>query len=254
MIRPGGLGGVLLALGLSGMAQASAWPQPKGQGQVIVKYEAMRAEKTLGPDGRREPMYAPRVDRGLSMLIEYGLTDRLTLQAKGEWQSGRAAFLDYEGRGPVEVGARWQVAEGQGGTLSVYAGYALAGQGRNAGYADPGQGEQDWEVRIMAGQSRERWFGDIQLARRWRQGLPDEIRTDLTLGYHLSDDWTAMGQVFAGRADAERRAGDAAWVSAELSAVRHLGPWSGQLGWRQTVAGRMTPVAQGPIVAIWRRF
>lgn len=253
-MRSGGLVGAIVALGMPGLTQASAWPQPKGQGQVIVKYEAMRAEKAFESDGRREPMYAVRVDRSLSSLVEYGLTERLTLQAKAEWQSGRAAFIDYEGRGPVEIGARWQVFEGQGRTLSIYGGYAAAGEGRNAGYADPGQGDEDWELRVMAGQSRGRLFGDAQLARRWRQGLPDEVRADLTLGFHLSNDWTAMGQVFAGQTDTDRGASSAAWVAAELSAVRHLGPWSGQIGWRQTVAGRTTPVAQGPIVAVWRRF
>ena len=59
-----------------------------------------------------------------------------------------------------------------------------------------------------------------------------------------------LGQAFAGQADE----GGARWLSLETSVVRRFGGWSVQAGWRETVAGRETPAASGPVVAIWRRF
>ena len=59
-----------------------------------------------------------------------------------------------------------------------------------------------------------------------------------------------LTQAFGGRTDND----GAQWLSVEISAVRDLGTWSLQAGWRQSVLGRETPAATGPVVAIWRRF
>ncbi|MBA3049587.1 MAG: hypothetical protein FP822_08495, partial [Brevundimonas sp.] len=74
------------------------------------------------------------------MFLEYGLTDRLTVQFKGDWQSGEDAFVEYEGRGPLEIGVTWQAWRDDRTAVSLYAGYADGGEGRNAGYAAPGVG------------------------------------------------------------------------------------------------------------------
>src|SRR5690606_27351558 len=142
--------------------------------------------------------------------------------------------------------------------VSLYAGYASGGEGRNAGYASPGQGEQDWEVRASVGRSFEagwgpiprRTFFEVQAARRMRQGLPDEVRLDATMGTRLGDDWMVLAQAFGGKADDN----GARWLSVETTVVRDFGDWSVQAGWRQTVAGRETPQASGPVIGLWRRF
>ncbi|HEY1073167.1 hypothetical protein [Brevundimonas sp.] len=221
-----------------------------------MKYESMRADQAFGPLGGRFDLPTERVDRSASALIEYGLTDRLTLQMKGEWQEGRDAYVDFDGRGPLEIGARWQAYRDNDKVVAVYAGYAQGGAGRNAGYAPPGAGDSDWEVRLLAGRSwlGSRAFVEGQAARRWRQGLPDEVRVDLTAGAHVNDNWMLMGQAFGGAADKAVDGSGARWLSLEATAVRHIGDWSVQAGWRHTVAGRDTPVAHGPIIGVWRRF
>ena len=83
-----------------------------------------------------------------------------------------------------------------------------------------------------------------------RQGLPDEVRVDLTAGARVGEDWMVLAQAFGGQADE----GGARWLSVETSVVRDFGDWSVQAGWRQTVAGRETPEASGPVIALWRRF
>ena len=248
----------MILLAGAGPAVAGPWTRAKGQGQLIVKYEDMRADRGFDPDGSLVDLPGERRDRVAGVFAEYGVTDRLTVQFKGDWQSGEDAFVDYEGRGPVEVGVTWQVWRDERTAVSLYAGYADGGEGRNAGYAAPGVGDSDWEVRTSVGRSfggSGRWgpsgsFIDLQAARRMRQGLPDETRIDATAGAHLDENWMVLAQAFGGQADD----GGPRWLSVEASVVRDLGDWSIQAGWRQAVAGRETPESGGPVIALWRRF
>jgi len=262
------------ALGLtSSPAMAGAWTQPRGQGQVIVKYEDMSADQGFDADGNPVGLGYERRDTALSGFAEYGLTDRLTLQLKGDWQSGEDNFVDYEGRGPLEIGVTWQAWRDDRTAVSLYAGYADGGEGRNAGYADPGVGGEDYEVRAAFGRSfagpapgkKRRWwkrmlnpgrsFVDVQVARRMRGGLPDETRADLTFGRHIGERWMLLNQAYGGIADDPVPGQDGPrWVQLETSFVRRSGPWSVQLGWRHTMSGRETPRSQGPVIGVWRRF
>lgn len=83
-----------------------------------------------------------------------------------------------------------------------------------------------------------------------RDGLPDETRVDATIGAHFGQNWMVLGQAYGGIADDS----GPRWLSVETTVVRRFGAWSAQAGWRQAVAGRETPVASGPIVAVWLRF
>lgn len=248
----------MILLAGAGPAVAGPWTRAKGQGQLIVKYEDMRADRGFDPEGSLADLPGERRDRVAGVFAEYGVTDRLTVQFKGDWQSGEDAFVDYDGRGPLEIGVTWQVWRDEHAAASLYAGYADGGEGRNAGYAAPGVGDSDWEVRASVGRSfggSGRWgasgsFVDLQAARRMRQGLPDETRIDATAGAHLDDDWMVLAQAFGGQADD----GGPRWLSVEASVVRDFGDWSVQAGWRQAVAGRETPESGGPVIALWRRF
>ena len=261
------LAGLLLATAATSAA-ANAWTQPRGKGQLIVKAEAMRAEDGHDPTGAVQPLPEAREDRSLGVFAEYGLTETLTVQFKGDWQAGQDAFVDYDGRGPLELGVTWQAWRDDRNAVSLYAGYSVSGEGRNAGYAAPGVGEQDWEVRVSAGRSLggpgggltagwgpDRSFVEVQAARRMRDGLPDETRADVTIGSHFGEGWMVLGQAFGGMTDSGTSGGAGArWLSVETSVVRNLGDWSLQAGWRRTLAGRETPLAEGAILALWRRF
>jgi hypothetical protein len=235
-------------------AGAQAWVAPRGTGQAILKLEAMRADQGFDPSGDRAALPAPRRDDAASLFVEYGVANRLAVLFKGDWQSGEDAFVDYEGRGPLEVGARWQVWRDDRGAVSLQASVADGGEGRNAGYAPPGRGTTDWEVRAAAGRNMtlggRSVFVDVQAARRLRDGLPDETRGDLTVGVRHGPDWMVLAQVFGGMADDD----GPRWVNVETSLVRDWGDWSLQLGWRSAVWGRETPASSGPVVGLWRRF
>lgn len=258
MSRAGGLLVGLAIAALATPAAAGAWNQPKGKGQVILKFEHMTADRGYDPDGGLADLPAERRDTSLGAFVEYGLTDRLTLQFKGDWQSGEDAFVEYDGRGPLELGITWQAWRDEKTAFSLYGGYAEGGEGRNAGYAAPGEGGSDWEVRASLGrnfvdgtvESPRRSFVELQAARRMRQGLPDETRVDFTYGVHLGEDWLLLSQAFAGQADDD----GPRWLSVESSVVRNFGDWSVQAGWRHAVAGRETPRSGGVVLAVWRRF
>ena len=245
-------------LAAAGPAAAGPWTRARGEGLAILKFEDIRADQGFDVDGSLADLPAERRDTAIGLFLEYGLTDRLTVQFKGDWQSGEDAFVEYEGRGPLEIGVTWQAWRDDRTAVSLYAGYADGGEGRNAGYAAPGVGDSDWEVRASVGRSfggAGRWgpsgsFVDIQAARRMREGLPDETRIDATAGAHLGDDWMVLAQAFGGQTDD----GGPRWLSVETSIVRDMGDWSLQAGWRHAVAGRETPEGGGPVIALWRRF
>lgn len=256
--------GASIVLVLAGAAAASPvaagpWTREQATAQFILKYEVMRAERGFDPDGNSLPLPRERRDTSLSLYAEYGLTDRLTLVFKSEWQTGSDAFVDYEGRGPLEIGLSWQAYRDTKNAVALQVTYADGGEGRNAGYAAPGEGTGDWEVRLSAGRSvtpdrpllgMQSLFVDIQGARRFRQGLDDETRLDVTLGSRFGRDWMVLSQVYSGQVDN----GGPRWLSTETSVVRDLGDWSVQLGWRTALAGRETPQSEGWVVGVWRRF
>jgi len=250
---------VALAAAWPGLASAGAWPQDRGETQIILKAEGMRASEGFDVDGVRRTLLAERRDEIFSIFVERGLTDRLTLQLRSEYQRGQDAFVDYEGMGPTEIGLRFQVIRAGRTSISIYGGYAQAGEARNAGYAIPGVGDHDAEVRLLAGHSGHyAWLGgresfaEVQLARRIRDGLPDEDRLDVTTGMHLSSDWMLLNQVYSGRTT---EGPPVHWINTESSIVRRMGDWSLQAGWRQAMAGRGEVPAQGGfILAVWRRF
>lgn len=236
-------------------AAAGAWPVPPGETLAILKYERSRADEAFDADGFRVSLPA-RSDQTISLHVEHGLTRRLTVQGKLAWTRGEDPFADYDGRGPVELGLRYAVLRTSRSVVSLYAGGVLGGEGRNAGYAQPGAGGTDIEARLLAGRSLtlagRSAFAEMQLARLDRSGLPDEARLDLTLGVEASDRWLLLTQVYAGQADgAPVRP---LWVKLEWSAVRRVGDWRLQAGWRQSLAGRDSPAEAGPVIAVWRAF
>jgi len=227
-----------------------------GKTQAIFKYESEKSDEAYDPNGLIVPI-EPQEEESLSLFMEHGLTSRITLQGKLGWTRGSGPFADFEGRGPIDLGARYAVLKGPKTALSLYAGVTFPGEGRNAAYyAEPGAGEMDVELRLLAGRSGTLWkrhvFGEVQLARIARDGLPDETRVETTIGWAPWRKWLLLVQTYAGRAEAEPVA--PLWVKSEASVVRDLGDWRLQAGWRSSTVGVESPLSRGPVVAIWRTF
>ncbi len=236
-------------------ARAGAWPVAPGKTQLIGKYERQSADRGFDPQGQQIDIDRRR-DEAVSVFVEHGLTERLTLQAKAGVTRGRDRWVDYSGRGPVELGLRWAVRRDERSALSVYLGAGEAGVGRNAGYAAPGQGSLDLEARVLYGRSAT-WRGrpvylDLQAARLKREGLADENRLDVTLGLRPTPKMLLLAQTYAGQA--QRRGADSRWLKSEISVVRSFGNWSAQAGWRDTLSGREIARDRGVVLALWRNL
>ncbi|WP_269713753.1 hypothetical protein [Caulobacter sp. NIBR2454] len=246
-------------------AHSGAWAPEAGSGQTILKYESTRS--TLDFDGRgRRTRGKPASEAAVSQWREQGLSDQLTVQTKvsvveGRFvetnpYSGEDLHFAYWGQGPIEVGARYAVVQGERTAMAVYGGAIIDGVGRNIFYAPPGRGSVDWELRVLAGRSMQvlgrEAFGEVQAARLFRSGVADEMRVDATVGVEVARAWQVLIQTYAGRA--ERDYAKPLWLKGEASIVRRLGSWRVQAGWRQTLTGRHVPADRGPVVAVWRDF
>ncbi|MDG2523551.1 hypothetical protein P7B02_18640 [Caulobacter segnis] len=193
---------------------------------------------------------------------ERGVSDQLTVQTKvsvveGHVLEDQNLHISYWGQRPVEVGARYAVVQRERTAVAVYGGAIIDGVGRNIIYAPPGRGAVDLALRLLAGRSikvlgREA-FGEAQVARLFRNGMPDEMRLDATVGVEVARAWQVLVQAYAGRA--ERDFAKPVWLKGEVSVVRRVGEtWRVQAGWRQTLTGRHVPVDRGPVMALWRDF
>jgi hypothetical protein len=248
--------GLLLAFAPA-LAHAGAWPMPKGEGQVITRYERQTADEAFDAEGQLVLIPA-RYDEAATAFVEYGLTNRLTLQGKLGFARGEDAFGGYEGASPAELGVRWTVLRDQRTALSVYAGVIAPGEGENAVYVSRVRSDGEVEARVLFGRSG-RWrgrpvFADVQAARLWRVSAPDETRLDATIGVDVTRDWLVLVQGYGGvvdGAEAELRPG---WLNAEVSLVRRFGSVRVQAGWREAVLGRESTRGSGPVVGLWKRF
>ena len=246
-----------MAAAAAGSARAGAWPMDPGVTQAIFKYERGRADDGFTASGGQAS--TPHVaDDDLSVFVEHGLTDRLTFQGQIGYTRGEVGPFESDGRGPVAAGLRWTPYVGRSGreVFSVYAGAIIDGEGRNAAYLLPGQGDHDGEFRVLYGRSAKLFgreaFLDVEVARLVRSAFADETHLDVTLGYQIARDWQLLLQNYDG--DAETRGPDPRWAKVEGGVVRRLGRWRVQAGWRSTVAGRLTPAEDGPVFALWRTF
>lgn len=249
---------IMLAAVFATSAQAGAWPMPKGEGQVITRYERQTADQAFDGKGAGVPI-EPRWDESAIAFVEYGLTDRITFQGKVGYARGANAFAGYEGATPVELGLRWMAVRRGRTVVSLYGGAISPGEGQNAVYVSRKPSDGELEARLLVGRSERYWrrpvFVDAQLARLWRFGAANETRLDVTMGVDLTRDWLLLAQTYGGETDG---AGDGlrpGWVNGEFSAVRRFpGGWRAQLGWRTASQGRDTTAGAGPVAAVWRRF
>jgi len=247
----------VVVLAAPAVATAGAWNLPKGDGLVILKYEPVKASNRYNESGQSEPLMRQHTEEIVSLWGEYGLTDRITLMAKTDWQDSVDEYYDFQGRGLLEVGARVQVLKTDHSVLSVQMVYGHDGDGRNATWAEPGQGEHESEARVLFGRGfdfRYHSYFEAQLARRWRDGLPDETRWEMAFGVDLNPKWSVLTQVYAGKVDTAGQDGGAKWTKIETGIIRHMDDWSLQAGWRRTASGRRIVDGDGIVVALWRRF
>ena len=220
---------------------AWAWPMAAGKTQAILKYENQTADEAFDQNGLIVPI-PEQLDESVSLFVERGVTSRFTLQGKLAWTRGSDSFTEFQGRGPVELGARYAVLNAPRTVVSLYAGAIVEGEGA-----------ANLELRFLAGRSGVLWkrplFGEVQVARLGREGLPDETRIETTIGWEPRRRWLLLAQSYAGRAESGPM-----WLKSEWSVLHDVGDWRLQAGWRRSQLGIDSPLASGPVLAVWRTF
>lgn len=169
--------------------EAGAWAMKKGGMYNRVSfnyYESNRIYDNSG-DSRSMPNHGRFYDRNLSWYEEYGMLDSVTLLSSVyyKWLSYHDDYVHNrsQGIGDLEVGVKYNFLKNPI-VLSIQ---GLIKYGELYGSEDPeiGDGQNDYEVRILAGKSL--WpfpgYAGLEIGYRFRTGAPsDEVRYLVELG------------------------------------------------------------------------
>lgn len=251
------------ALASPGAARAAAWTLPRGDGQVILTGIGSDSPHGFDDAGRRVGI----ADYGKAeayLLVEYGLTDALTLVLTPSLRHVGVddGSKDTNGFGTTEAGARWRVLKGRDWVASLQATVRFPGAERRDGLVQVDSTGEEYDVRGLYGRSfgllRRPAFVDLEAGYRVRTGgPPSEWHGDVTLGVRPIPRVLLLAQGFNVVSDG---AGTGIFPAARYSNVALSGVydldrrWSVQLGGYATADGRNALEERGGFVALWWRF
>ncbi len=259
------VGAVLLVMAAPAVAFAGAWTLPEGTGQWLASLTAGTATDYFANGGLAS---TPRYDKvEAQLLVEYGLTDRLTAIINPGLQNiDIAAPTDAQraGLGYTELGARYGFYEDQNWVLSGQATLRLPGTTDTANPAAIGYTDVEADFRALLGHNLMLGdmpaFFDLEAAQRQRSaGLPSEFRADATFGVKVLPQWLLLAQSFnvisEGAGNTLYDGGSYEYYKLQLSAVYSLTPtWELQGGGYTTYAGRNALQENGLIFGVWHQF
>ena len=256
--------GVLGILCVPSAAWAGAWTLPEGTGQWLATVTAATSSSYFTDNGLAP---TPRYNKyELGVLIEYGLTDRLTGILNPGLQHIDIApptSAERTGLGYTEFGARYGFIEDPTWVVSGQATLRIPGAYQTANPAAIGYTDVEADIRALLGHNFTIWdrygFFDVEVAERIRtDGYPSEFHADATIGIKIFPRWLLLMQsfnvisegsgisIFGGSYDYEKL---------QLSAVYSLTDvWSLQFGGYTTYAGRNALQENGVLLGVWRRF
>lgn len=268
--RPTALAAGFLTVGVTALfnapAAAGAWTYEAGSGQVILQASAVTSSHAFGPSST---LYASRpFDKvEVTLVIEYGLTDWLTLIAAPQVLAidlGPPVPSSYAGAGYTDLGARARLWQGDDWVVSAQAVARLPGTGGSASAAAVGYEDAELDLRLLAGRSFTLWgkaaWLDLQVADRLRFGdPPDEWRLDATLGVRLAPRWQVLMQSFntisQGAGEGPNFSVSYEYYKLQLSAAYDLTQaLTLQLGVVGTVFARNAPQETGIVASALYRF
>ena len=258
------VGFVLGILSVPCAAWAGAWPLPDGTGQWIATLTAASSTSYFNGSGLAS---TPRYDKDeAQVLIEYGLTDRLTaILDPGLQHIDIAAPTSAErtGLGYTEFGARYGFVVDPTWVFSGQATLRVPGTYDTSNPAAVGYTDVEADLRLLLGHSFKLAdmpaFFDVEVAERVRTaGYPSEFRVDATLGVNVLPRWMLLAQSFnviSEGAGISIFGGSYEYYKLQLSAVYELTPtWSLQGGGYVTYAGENALQENGLIFGVWHRF
>ena len=243
--------------------EAGAWTQGRHQWFTITSFDVASAARGYGAKSRAD---APVKFQKFYVkdLVEFGLTDRITLFGVSDYVVANATWGNetpvHARDASFEGGARYRITDSIG-VLSVQSSYKEAGPfdlSNSIGL----DAARIVEVRLLYGTNFKLFgrdgFADVEAAQRWvTHPRPDETVLDLTAGVWLGSKTMVMVQNFnvISGGDAELPYTYFRTHKVEVSVVRNLwGRWSLQLGGFVSPLGQNSLVEQGASLALWTRF
>lgn len=247
-------------------AEAGAWNQRAGEGQVISTSFWSHADQIYDEDYRTVPL------RGFTktetrLYLEHGLTDGLTLVANGALQSlnfrdGDSRF-DFDGLDDLELGLQFKTSAREGLSTALRFSYVVDSRLDNQA-VDLLRGGDQYEVRALLGQSRETLLGDFfydaQFALRTEsfKGI-DAVQAAVTLGYKPTQRWLIMSQSYLNFSESDFVDGftvpEQTQLNSTLSIAHQYRPGRYiQIGGGQTVLGQNIVKERSVFIGIWREY
>jgi protein XagA len=245
-------------------AIAGAWTLPDSTGQWLATLTASTSTSYFTGGGLAS---TPRYDKvEAQVLIEYGLTDRLTAIVIPGLQHVDVAPPTNAGRtglGYTEFGARYGFYQDQSWALSGQATLRIPGTTDTANPAAIGYTDVEADFRALLGHNFKLWdkpaFFDLEIAQRERTaGAPSEFRADAAFGVRILPQWLLLAQSFnvvSEGAGMSIFGGSYEYYKLQLSAIYDITPtWSLQGGGYVTYAGRNALQENGLIFGVWHKF
>jgi protein XagA len=245
-------------------AEAGAWLQPEGEGQIIFNPAIMLARQRFDRRGRALP--TDRFIKGENTTqIEYGFRQDLTLQLAARARN-EAYLLNGDPQRVVTstlgFGARMPLWRHDRFILSAQIS-GESGLERSLPALDRRFGPRhEADARLLAGYGFDLFghdaFVEAQAGYRWRSGrFADEARLDLAFGVRPVPQLLILLQSF-NSLGLTRTPGDDGRLrqhKLQASAVLQLTErWSLQAGAFGSVAGRNALRERGVVLGVWRKF
>jgi hypothetical protein len=256
---------VIFAVTAPAAALAGAWTMPEGTGQWLAGLTAATSTDYFDGGGLASTPRYNKVEGQL--LIEYGLTDRLTaILDPGLQHIDIASPTDASrtGLGYTEFGARYEFFDADAWVFSGQATLRLPGTTDTSNPAAVGYTDVEADFRALIGHNFTLGtmpaFFDLEIAQRERSdGLPSEFRTDATFGVKVLPQWLLLAQSFnvvsEGAGNTLYTGGSYEYYKLQLSAVYSLTrTWELQGGGYTTYAGRNALQENGLIFGVWHQF
>ena len=237
---------------------------PEGTGQWVASLTGTSATSYFSDSGLAStPRYSKEE---MQVLVEYGLTDRLTAIFDPGLQHIDIAAptnADRTGLGYTEFGARYAFFQDPSWVLSGQATLRAPGTTDTSNPAAIGYTDVESDLRVLLGHSFTVGdmpaFIDLQAAERLRtDGAPSEFRFDATFGLRPFPQWLLLVQSFNVISEGSGTpiyGGSYDYEKLQLSALYELTPtWALQAGGFTTYAGRNALQENGLIFGVWYKF
>jgi protein XagA len=250
-----------VVLALAGRAEAGAWTLDRGHIQMISGVTASQATRSF--DGASSASQRVLFRKMLSQnLVEYGLTDAVTLFAAPEFVT---AVSDTNGLGvtrardfSMEGGVRILLSS-RIGMLSLQTSAKTAGAFDMSVSGGGNPSGRQFELRLLYGRGftifGRQGFFDFEVAERWiRRPRPNEMVIDGSAGLWVLPRTQFLFQTFntISGGGAKTPYGFYRVHKFELSLVQRLTPrWSVQAGVIWSAAGQNIVKEQGFAAAVW---